>query len=297
MSGSHISPHIDVVELPDGVRYVIRTQNNASPGLAIFLALVVRTPVIAVVLAVAFLMYVFPKISIVQLAVAFLFVVQMLFVARIPLKLFRRELWQTLVSVFGHGEIELRGDRLFLGSRAGFLRSRSRRSVREFQRIVVFVYLSPPTTQTVQEPAPDEAVNPATGERAVLAIETDDKAPWLLIDGFPRAETWALAEDLHKHLSADVSIPLPSVVETTERALYPPVEPDIISRRKPFWFLMHVLGVIGLGAITSIAFKTGAWRSHTVRSAILVTWLSEFLIFAGTFAVKSRENPAESPDG
>jgi hypothetical protein len=201
----------------------------------------------------------------------------MFLVARLPWSLLRQNLWQQLIARFGHGEIELAGNRLFSGNRVGWLRSGQHRDVSTFRRVLVYVYR-------------DRSIPPA--ERAVLAIETSEERPWLLVDGFTRSETITLAEDLQQRINASLDrhsspslLPQPEVVETDERALYPPLPPDFYRRRKPWWVGMHLAGCLGLAALTAIAIQAGAWQISSTKASLLLGWLLETLLLLGTLSL------------
>lgn len=140
-------------------------------------------------------------------------------------------------------------------------------------------------------------------ERAVLAIETSEERPWLLVDGFTRSETIILAEDLQRRINAVIEhrasqrqLPRPEVVEADERALYPLLPPDFYRRRKPWWLGMHLGGSVGLAALTAIAIQAGAWQVSSTKAAILLGWLLEMLLVLTTFSL-SGTSKAESTSG
>jgi hypothetical protein len=287
MSTTSISPAIDVRETSDGVRYVLHTSNNDRSNFSLFLAMVVRVPVLAAALAVWFLWEHFQQVSILLVAASALFVLQMVYITRLPWNPFRRRLWQQLIDRFGHGEIELQGDRLCLGSRVGAFWSGKRRSVARFRRIVVYTY-----RPEMVAPTEEAGTHSPETERSVLAIETNEEKPWLLVDGFSRDETVALAEDLHRRLStaavrdsSTTILAAPVVVETGQNVLYPPLDAGFYQRRKPWWLVAHIAGAIGLGALTAIALQVGAWNNSGTKAAIILGWLLEILILGTTFSL------------
>lgn len=295
MSESTISPSIDRIETLDGVRYHLRTSGAQSSSGAMLLAVFLRFPVVAAVLAVWFIWRNFQQIPIPLAVISGLFVLQMLFLARLPWLLLRRSLWQQLIASFGRGEIELARDRLFLGNRVGVLRSGTSRPIGELRRIVIYVY--PELAQL--EPSHDA---PPPSERAALGVETPDKNPWLLVDGLSKSETLLLADDLHrqielasKRFASSTNIPPPVVIETEQCVLYPPVEPSFYQRRKPLWLTVHFAGAIGLAAITMAAVRIGAWQDSSTKVSILIGWLLEFLILTATVYLTTR-NPAAEPN-
>jgi len=298
MNTPPISPSIDVVETFDAVRYVLRTSNNDRSNLSLGLAFFLRIPVVAALLAAWFLWQSFDKASALLLGISILFVAQMAYVSRLPWLLLRQRLWHKLIDRFGHGEVELRGDRLILGSRVGVFSSGRKKDIREFRRIIVFVYQSAVPNQPQQVDATEDN---QSNERVVLAIETNDEKPWLLVDGFSRDETLALATDLHRRLIAVAGrasevpkLPEPVVIETQQDILYPPLDPNFIRRRKPWWLALHITGAIGLAAITTIAIQTGAWQSPATKTSILMGWILETIILGTTLTLPNRTDPKVS---
>lgn len=339
MNLARFSPQIDLVETFDGVRYLLRTSDNEPSNIALGFGFILRIPLMAAGVAGWFLWQHFRQASLVLTGLAGLFVAQMLFAARLPWNLFRQSLWQQLIARYGHGEIELRNELLISGNRLGSLWSGERRVVREFQRIVVYVYHEtlaateserafdgmPTTGETPSRPPvaqdefnidglsstevlPDEPTADAQPrldptERVVLAIETTSPKPWLLVDGLPRSESIALAEDLHRRIAAVIKhhatqspLPLPVVVETNESALYPPLDPDFYQRRKPWWLAIHLAGVVGLSALTTIAAQVGAWQISSTKVAILFGWIMETLIVGTTLTLSRRSAKGPTAD-
>src|SRR6266511_4732377 len=105
MGTTSLSPNFDADDTPSGVRYRLRPSRAYQPGFPLIVGCVAAVPAAAAALAVAFLVAYFPAVSWTLLALSGLFVIQMLFVARLP----GRMAWQGLVTSFGYGEIELRG--------------------------------------------------------------------------------------------------------------------------------------------------------------------------------------------
>jgi hypothetical protein len=294
-----LSANIDVVDTCDGVRYVLHTSNNQPSNFSLGLAFFIRVPLLAAALAVWFLWRHFRQATPLLTALSVLFVAQMLFVARLPWRLFRQRLWQQLIARFGHGEIELHGDRLYLGNRVGRLWSGTQHKLAEFQRIVVYRYReSTPSPQS--EPTGVAQVGPTSGERVVLAVDVGAERPWLLVDGFSRVETIALAEDLQRRVELAIDrrssplLPPPVVIETEQDVLYPPLAADFYRRRKPWWLAIHLAGAGGLAALSAVAVQVGAWQASSVSAAVILGWLLEVLLLGTTLWLPGNESVADS---
>jgi hypothetical protein len=337
MSISRFSSNIEVVETFDGVRYVLRRSGSDLSNVSLGLGFILRIPLVAAGMAAWFLGQHFGQVSLFLTGLAGLFVAQMLFAARLPWILFRQHLWQQLIARFGNGEIALRGQWLLSGNRVGIFWSGQKRHVSDIHRILVYVYTDPSapsaecrktangtmkdeddpvrTVAVVDDlaaghltgPVPSQGESTADSrqlqaqpERAVLAIETGTRNPWLLVDGYARSEAMALAEDIHSHIAAvrehrssQSPLPRPIVIETQAEALYPPLPPDFYRRRKPFWLGIHLAGAVGLAALTRIAIQAGVWQVSTTKFAILLGWLLELLMVLTTLSL-SGTSEAES---
>ncbi|HMP01065.1 MAG TPA: hypothetical protein PKD86_13545 [Gemmatales bacterium] len=299
MQSERFLPNIDRVETHDGARYTLDTAHSSTSNVVPWLVFAAGVPLAAALLASWFLWQHFGRVSLGLTALAGLFVVQMLLTARVPARLFCNQLWHHLTARFGRGEIALRGERLWSGNSVGIFRSGQCRDVGDFQRIAVAVYRSSPPIEAA-EPASesqrhstlqhvaDQQVEPGD-ERAVLVIEAGTTTPWLLLDGYSRSETLALAEDLERRITAvrarqTARAPLPRVVivETEERSLYPPLPADFDRRRQPWWLALHLAGATGLGALTAMAGQAGALQNGLTKIAILFGWLLELLLIAIT---------------
>jgi hypothetical protein len=292
MSNTQLSPNIKAVENADGARYVLHTSKYQMSTLALHLATAVTAPLAAAAWATWFLWQHARQAEVLLAGLSGLFVAQMLFAALLPAKLLRQRLWQQLMARFGHGEIELRGDRLYLRNCVGVLRPVSQRPIGDFRRIVVYVYQSASAASPEDESTAADRTPSEQTEHAVLAIETGANSPWLLVDGFSKSESLALAEDLHRRLAVAAErfslprlAPPPAVIETQESVLYPPLAADFYQRKKPWWLAMHLAGAVGLGALTAIAVDAGAWQASSIKTAIILGWLLEFLILGITLSL------------
>jgi hypothetical protein len=267
----------EVVETPHGVRYRIYQRRGITLPNPLGCLPLLAVPLAGAVLTVLFLVDHYRALSWPLRVLPLLFVAQMLYVARIPWKLFRGQLWRKLVYWFGHGELELRGGRFWLGSRVGPLRVGSRRDVSEFRRVVVYIY-----------PQKGKNVPEQDRECHVLSIECDNTAPLHLIAAFPREMTLALAEDLNHRLgiappSAGVirKFPPVEVIATQEEQIYPEVvDADSYHRRWPRWLAWHLSGVVGLGALMFATGETGAGNSPLVHGLLFVAILLETMLIA-----------------
>jgi hypothetical protein len=288
-SNPPFSPDVEVVQTADRVFYRFRYGKDYKPS--VFLLWPVAAAVLVAVAGwiVVFLVEHFQDISWPVLVLSTLFVAQLLFVARLPWKFFRHQLWQKLAVAFGHGELELCGDKLFLGSRVGPLWAGEWRSVQDFQRVVVYVYLDQGSLPAATESPATANGTPKPHSRCLLAVETEAKEPWFLVDGFSQADTLALAEDLHRRLvltGQDVLRTMPllpvTVIETDLNALYPPLGPDYYRRQKPWWLGWHLSGAAGLGALTAATIQTGDWQSIETRLLVSVGWVMEMALLGFT---------------
>jgi hypothetical protein len=302
MSLSSISPNIEVLESSDGVCYRLYFAKDdrlavSTPSMVPILVPLIAVPATGAGLAIAFLVRHFNQVSATLLMLSGLFVVQTLLLARLPWRLLKQQLWQKLAVSLGHGEVELRGDQLFLGSRVGFYRPGERRSVREFQRLVVHIPVSSDAVGTLPASTASESEAKRREERAVLALESNEKRPWLLVDGFSRTETMALADHLYRRLGVvtEQRLPPPLVRETPESALYPPLRSDFYRRRRPWWLALQLSGMVGLGALTAAAIETGAWQSRNLRAALMVTWFLELLLLGFTILFTGPKDDCKNP--
>jgi hypothetical protein len=302
MNFSSISPNIEAADTNDGVFYRLHfTKDDRLPvstgPLVTMLVLLIAVPATAAGLAIFFLGRHFHQISATLLMLSGLFVVQMFLLARLPWRLLKQQLWQKLAASSGHGEVELRGDQLFLGSRVGFYWAGERRNVREFERLVVHVPVSSDVVGTLPASTESASETKRRAERAVLAVEISEKRPWLLVDGFSRTETMALADHLYRRLTVvtERRLPPPQVRETPESALYPPLRSDFYRGKRPWWLALQLSGMLGLGGLTAVAVETGAWQSRHIRGALIVAWFLELLLLAFTIRFTGPNDDTKNP--
>jgi hypothetical protein len=252
------------------------------------------------VLAVRFLVDQFQDLSALQVFLSCLFVAQLLFLARLPWAFFRRGLCRKLVAWFGHGEIELRGGRLLLGSRVGPLWWAHRRDVAEFLRVVVYGY---------SVPNPPLATGEPEKERYVLSIECAGASPWHLIDGFPRAMTLALGEDLNRRLGTAATegvmrqFPPVEVIAAHEEKVYPTVvDAGYFRRRAPWWLAWHLSGTVGLATMAAATGDAEVWDTPGTRAVLFFGWLLEFAVITFTIGLAAQrvkakgKKPAPPPE-
>lgn len=283
---------VEIVDTEDGASYRFYYSKGAKPPLPLFLGIIAATRVASAGLAVFFVSQRVQQIPWWLLALSCLFVLQMFYMAGLPWGLFRRMAWQRLAADFGYSELRLRDNRLLLGSRAGPFRVSQRRDIQEFRGLVVYSFLPENPASPSAEPTGPSAPAVADAECVVLAVECEETAPWHLVGGYSRAETLALAEDLHRRLTAAAGSLMPrkslapiAVIETDQATLYPPLDPDFYRRRQPVWLAWHLAGTIGLGALTKIAFHTGAWQSREVCLLLCAGWILEAIVLTFTIVL------------
>ena len=109
---------VDAIEMPWGVRYPL-PRAKASWGCLSAVMVVAAFPIGAAVLAGRFLLRHQAELPRLMVVLSCLFIVQMVYLARVPLRLFAEIFWRGLVLLLGGFELELRGERLANVARIG----------------------------------------------------------------------------------------------------------------------------------------------------------------------------------
>jgi hypothetical protein len=283
MTAPDLPANVRAIETPNGVCYRFTRVSGGASSLLFFAGAVAAVPLAAAVVAVLFLVRHARDVSAPLLALGCLFPLQMVFLARAPLGLFLESVWQSLVGALGHRELEVRGPWLALGSRIGPVPRHERRALADVSGLTVYVYGDPGAGPAGASP-----------ERTCLAAECGEAGRWLLLDGWSRAETVALAEDLNRRLEAVPDpagrvrrFPPVAVVETTQEALYPGTGRG--ARPGKLWRLgCHVAGTAGLVALAVAAWQTPDWDNPHTRLCLLGAGLVEALAIGWTLGGPGR---------
>jgi hypothetical protein len=265
MSDLSAHPDIEVSERPGGICYRLRFSKPYQSPVSCYAAYMAAFPLVLGGVAGVFLVQHYEKLSWSQVALSWLFVAHMVFLARLPLRLLWGSLFHRLATWYGCVEVEIRGNRFLTAKRVGPIRSVGVRwPVQSVRRVIVYVYR--PKESSAASGKPEETAMAAATEpdQGCLALDCDGAKPLPLLVGWPREVMVALAEDLHRRLTVAIWSQEPArhlspveTIETTEKALEPDSESTTPLRlRVVYWLVWNLGGAAGWFVLWTTVRKT-----------------------------------------
>lgn len=271
---------VEAIQLPWGVRYPV-PRATAHWGCLVTLIGLTAVPLWGAWLAGQFLQRNAAVLPPVLVMLSCLFIVQIIYLALMPIRIFAWMLWREAVGTLGGFELELRGERLATVARIGPVRLRISRSLRGLERFVV--QHSPPM--------PTAGATPESGKskEGQLYFEREGKAPVRLLYDYPPAYLVELAEDLRKRIqaSADFGVSFGelqpvAVVKLGQKSSLDRHEAARELRRRRFCrWTIHLGGVVGLGALTAAVDRTGGFSSAGTWILFAIAWVLAIALFWG----------------